>query len=154
MVGMSSEVQIPMATEGSSCAPSSVASVASNSSRSIPYRQYFALHLCFFLHEGSAEPSMERWPPSRRYAEWLLRVVPWVVFQPVQSMQWTGLTSVAPNLSSGTAHASVAAVSSDAPSGMNKEVLPTASAAVHLWSDWLPSQRMRCRCARCCSATG
>lgn len=108
-------------------------------------RQFLALHLCLFLHENNAEPAMVRWPPSRRYAEWLLRVIPWVVNQPLSRMRWTGLVSsnpLAPAMVSQTkGAASLAAIP---PTSTVRTVSAAAAGGAQdisggdLWQDWLP----------------
>ena len=109
----------------------------------LPARQYLALHLCLFLHEGSAEPQMVRWPPSRRYAEWLMRMMPWIVTQPLSQMQWTGL-GVPRTIASSSSASTLAPIPGPMRASSESASVETERGGVGappveiVWRDWLP----------------
>jgi hypothetical protein len=88
----------------------------------------YALHLCLFTGEGTAEPGMRRRRPALRYAAWLLRTFRGDVLAPLARMRWSGAAVL---LASGGGGAGDSGVDD-----LRLRVRSTAAHANSQWSHW------------------
>lgn len=108
------------------------------------------LHMCCFVAESSAEPSLIRSNPgpSLKYAAWLLQTFGDQTLKSIDGVRWTGLTASGGSAAIGSSSTSAAndtdgsialtGQSPQRPAARQRGASLSQAAAPGLWSDWNP----------------